>query len=989
MTDSGRRGERETICFFDARVNSSERPVTPGGKVARSRKRSSAITVFLLAACLAAGLSASGCGSSANPNVPTPLIAVAITPVPAGTSVPLQGTLTLTAAVTNDAANAGVDWVVTCNKQDGYVTCGDFSPRHTASGAPTTFTAPDMVASKGVVTITAISTTDNGKRDSVTIGLTSPITGITITSFPQSLPAGAQGSATAVVAGEPQAGPAVAVNWSVSCNTNFNPGGIPECGGFFDANGTASTTSANGAPIFYRAPVDLPNDLMVTIKATSNVDPNFSTTVTVVITAQIVLAVTAPPPSSMAAGATATIIASVANDTTNSGLTWILQCANTPCGSLTSLTTTSGQPNTLTAPTTPLSGDLVLTIFATADSSARQQFNIAINYPITAVNITQQPAATLAVGGTTQAAATAVGDTKNAGIDWSAQCGSAPCGSFSPKHTDNGALTTYTAPAVVPTGGTVTLVATSTADPTKSATTTPITISGATKGPFSGQLVFVLTGADTNNLFYFAFGTIVGDGNGHINGGDVIVADASGLTAPVTPTGTYTIGTDGRGQVVITNFSTPSGSSFSFTMSVDFVSPTHALISESDSFANATGTLDAQNAADLAAFTAAGGTTLSGQYALILSGAPLGTPGPKSVFLASALTFVNGTETAVQGDQSNSGTIIFGTSNPTLPYTPTYAASPFGHILTATSFQPAQTVAASVGDVFLIDKNHFVVSFEDNNNSFFAVGVMVAQPASPSITGAYGFTETGLTTFNSSATPPTVSQVAGGMFTCGSTPGVLDVVSLGGGPALNQPFSNAACTAPNGGRGLVTLAANRTGVSQFAAYPTVDMGLQLIELDGGASGTSGPSGAGVALPQTLPTPIAASSFKGTYGSNFLAAVNYPDSTTGFEGFAGSITSNGSSTLTGILDVNALDTSISSTFTSLNSPLTSSTFTAANNGRFLMILTFTPSSSSPDILTTFNPVCYVLDVNTCLLLGTDSTAPGTGILQVPQNIAGIF
>lgn len=62
--------------------------------------------------------------------------------------------------------------------------------------------------------------------------------------------------------------------------------------------------------------------------------------------------------------------------------------------------------------------------------------------------------------------ATAAPNTGNAGVNWSATCGSAgACGSFSlsPAHTVSGGSITYTAPATVPDGGIVTIVASSAA----------------------------------------------------------------------------------------------------------------------------------------------------------------------------------------------------------------------------------------------------------------------------------------------------------------------------------------------------------------------------------------------------------------------------------------------------------------------------------------------------------------------------------------------
>lgn len=80
-------------------------------------------------------------------------------------------------------------------------------------------------------------------------------------------------------------------------------------------------------------------------------------------------------------------------------------------------------------------------------------------------------------------AATVANDSKNQGVTWKATCGSASCGTFTP--TDASASTvpiTYTSPGVAPSGGTVTLVATSVTDPTKNATSAAIPIGGSSSG---------------------------------------------------------------------------------------------------------------------------------------------------------------------------------------------------------------------------------------------------------------------------------------------------------------------------------------------------------------------------------------------------------------------------------------------------------------------------------------------------------------------------
>jgi hypothetical protein len=67
---------------------------------------------------------------------------------------------------------------------------------------------------------------------------------------------------------------------------------------------------------------------------------------------------------------------------------------------------------------------------------------------------------TVTAGGTLTVNATVSNDAGNGGVNWSVTCGSASCGSFVTSHTTSGTATTYDAPPVPPTGGTVTITAT-------------------------------------------------------------------------------------------------------------------------------------------------------------------------------------------------------------------------------------------------------------------------------------------------------------------------------------------------------------------------------------------------------------------------------------------------------------------------------------------------------------------------------------------------
>ncbi len=116
--------------------------------------------ISMLAAC-------SGSSSSTPPPPPPPPpVSIAIQGgVP--TSLGLSTSQSITATVSNDSANAGVDWTVSCGSGD----CGSFTPTHTASGTATTYTSPATIPTGGTVTITATSTTDNTKSASITISV--------------------------------------------------------------------------------------------------------------------------------------------------------------------------------------------------------------------------------------------------------------------------------------------------------------------------------------------------------------------------------------------------------------------------------------------------------------------------------------------------------------------------------------------------------------------------------------------------------------------------------------------------------------------------------------------------------------------------------------------------------------------------------------------------------------------------------------------------
>jgi len=715
----------------------------------------------------------------------------------------------------------------------------------------------------------------------------------------------------------------------------------------------------------------------ITLTAFAVADHNYSASTSFTVSAPVSISFTQPPPSTLLTNAKPTLIATVSNDPSNAGVDWTVSCANIPCGSFSASHTASGAPVTFTAPPSPppagthnAAGGVTIIAKATAtangDQPAIANADVTIVAPIT-VAITQTvPTNSTVINQSAPLVATVSNDPSNAGVDWSVTCGASAgnCGLLSPAHTASGAATTYTAPAAVPPGGTVTITAASTASSSQTATyTLTITAGVPPNGLLSGQFVILLSATNSTSGPFALAGYLTGDGVGNITAGliDLVAPNQSGGFVSVLPS-TYSIGPDGRGQIqLITNSSFGVSGSGAFTLSVVFVTPQHALLTEADSSGNATGNLDKQDASGFAGF--------SGTYSLQLSG--FATTGP-NYFVASALTIPSANAYSYITDQSNQGTI---TSVPitTVSHGLPISGGPVPGSYTFTALNLGLGTLFGSLDVWVVDATHFVVTDWRDIPALF--GHLTAQPSSPAISGTYAFTEAG-------ATAASKPQAAGGIVTCGSS-GTLDVVSLGGTPLTDQS-ANATCAAPANGRGLISISAasgaSTGGINQFAAYPTTDQELYIIELDGGAAGTSGPSGAGVALPQTLPVPISASALHGAYASESAA-----NTALGSQVFAGQVLADGVSALNGTADVNSFDATAAP---AVGAPSTgaalSGSFTAAGDGRFPLVLAITPASGQPPAqITPLNSACYIVDANTCMLLVLDSTAPGTGILQL-QN-----
>jgi len=228
------------------------------------------IVYFISLLAIAAGIFGCGGGGS-NPPPPPAAITVNMNPQPPA-SIDAGKTTSLTAVVSNDSANGGVKWSVTCSGTQ----CGSFSASTTSSGAATVYTAPPSVPTPASVTITASSVTDSTKSAIATVTISAPTAPITVSlnpAPPASLAGGVSANLTAVVANDDSAN--AGVTWAVTC-------GSAQCGSF------SPSATPSGTATSYTAPATPPTPATVTVTATSVSDTTKA--------ASASISITAPPP---------------------------------------------------------------------------------------------------------------------------------------------------------------------------------------------------------------------------------------------------------------------------------------------------------------------------------------------------------------------------------------------------------------------------------------------------------------------------------------------------------------------------------------------------------------------------------------------------------------------------------------------------------------------------------------------------------------------
>ncbi len=268
------------------------------------------------------------------------------------------------------------------------------------------------------------------------------------------------------------------VDWTVICGGNPVSGSI--------ANGACGTLlpahTADGAPTVFTAPSLAPIGASVTITATVTSNPAQASNVSLtILSSPIAVAFASSIPNTMVISTTASLSASTTNDPLGKGTIWTATCGAVGCGSFNPTTTNGGQ-TTFTAPASvPPGGTVTVTATSLTDTTKSVSATIAITGPPPpppppapiAISVLPANIYVQNVGASRSATVVAIvsNDSASAGVDWTVSCSTSNCGTIS-SHTASGATATFQNSSNVPVGGTITVTAKSTSDPTKSAMAT-------------------------------------------------------------------------------------------------------------------------------------------------------------------------------------------------------------------------------------------------------------------------------------------------------------------------------------------------------------------------------------------------------------------------------------------------------------------------------------------------------------------------------------
>jgi hypothetical protein len=345
------------------------------------------------------------------------------------------------------------------------------------------------------------------------------------------------------------------------------------------------------------------------------------------------------------------------------------------------------------------------------------------------------------------------------------------------------------------------------------ATVTPPPSGSFSASDLNGTYVFSVTGTDFAEDPYAIVGAFTANGTGGnngITGGSIDITDPEEGVDPqpdlAITGGSYSVGADGRGQITI---ATNPANLFGTNLTFDFVlsSNSHGLITEFDSNASGSGTLDLQ----------ASGTTPAGTYAFSLAG---GTAEGSPWATVGNFT-VSGQSIAGLDDFNEGGVLAYASQSLT------------GTLIPGPSTSPATTLStgafSGLFDVYVIDATH--LKFIEMDDIASLSGDAYSQTSAAIPTSNMAFTLAGASISEESPFAAGGFMLASGNSITGNED--YNVNGTASNPAEPPPITG---TYAAGGSGRYTLNFSTfVGGSEYAAYPYAIssslQGLLLLEID--------------------------------------------------------------------------------------------------------------------------------------------------------------
>jgi hypothetical protein len=496
-----------------------------------------------------------------------------------------------------------------------------------------------------------------------------------------------------------------------------------------------------------------------------------------------------PTSATVQTGTTLQFTATVTN-TSNTAVTWQV---NGTAGGNATLGTISASGLYTVPSAVPPSGSVTVAAVSQADSTASASATVTIT---AASNFSVSPsAATVLAGATQQFSVTVVGTTPVPAVSWQVNGiigGDATVGTIS-----TGGL--YAAPANPPSGQKVTVAAVSQADASQTASAQVTVVPSL--ATLNGQYTFSFSGHNSQG-FVAAAGSFQADGKGNVTNGIEDINSGAAVLSNVPVTGTYTVGQDGRGSLVLTGSSLATDRTQTFRLAV--LSSAQARLVRFDTSVTASGNLDLQ---DPSAFAV---SALNGKYVMNLDGVD------SSNFPLSAIALVGltgaGTVSATSNccfmDENDNGGVFLNQ-----PVTGSYGVA-------STNGRGTLTLSGPLGTFHFA---FYVISAQ----KFRLVSVDVA----PAWSGSANIQQA--STFTNTSFKGNMVFIAGGNNSAGAVDDAGQFVSTGSGgitSGVGDENSNGTITEGYRFSGNYTISANGHGTLDLAStnFGTVNYSLYLV-----------------------------------------------------------------------------------------------------------------------------------------------------------------